>query len=261
MSVLVILALVLMRVTIPEKATPVKENFKNIILPLQISLTSFGHQIFDWVSSPFLFYKTVRHYQELEQKNGELESQIIQLTETKLENDRLSRLLDYSRNAARQYELITASVVGRDLGNWFGTVTLNKGANSGIKKDMIVLTPEGLVGRVVSASGYSSEVLLITDPRSGVSALIQENRTPGIVEGIAGDLGLVRMIHLSSDAPVCEGQVVVTAGMGSIFPKSIPVGRVIAARKESSGLFQSADIRPFADLNRLEEVLVIKRVY
>ncbi|RJQ30544.1 MAG: rod shape-determining protein MreC [Peptococcaceae bacterium] len=260
LSILVVFVLVSIRFTSPEKAIPMKESLKDVFLPVQISLASLGRRVYDWVSAPVLFYKTAGHYRELEQKIAELEGQITQLTETKLENERLSRLLDYSQTAAGQYEFITASVVGRDLGSWFGTVTLNKGTNSGIKKDMVVLTPDGLAGRVMSVSFYTSEVLLITDPRSGVSTLIQESRTPGIVEGITGDSGLVRMIHLPSDALVDVGQTIVTAGLGSIFPKGIPVGRVVAIRRESPGLFKSADIRPFADLNRLEEVLVIKQV-
>jgi len=260
LSILIVFVLVSIRFTSPEKAIPVKENLKDVFLPVQIGLASLGRQVYEWVSVPVLFYRTARHSRELEQEVAELESRITQLTEVKLENERLSRLLGYSQSAAGQYEFITASVVGRDLGSWFGTVTLNKGTNNGIKKDMAVLTPDGLVGRIMSVSDYTSEVLLITDPRSGVSTLIQESRTPGIVEGIAGDSGLVRMIHLPSDALVDEGQIVVTSGLGSIFPKSIPVGRVIAIRRESAGLFKSAELRPFADLNRLEEVLVIKRV-
>jgi len=138
---------------------------------------------------------------------------------------------------------------------------VNRGSGDGVAENMTVLIPEGLVGRVVAVSAATCEVLLFTDPRSGVGSLVQDTRTPGIIEGTAGSLGLARMIHIPNDAPVEAGQAVVTSGLGSVFPKGIPVGEIAGLRNESSGLFKSADIRPYADLNRLEEVLIVTRVH
>jgi len=263
LAVLVAAALAAMRITVPERArlTPVESVFRDAIAPVQIGLTWLGKQANHLISFPVSMYRAGERNQALEEEVARLESQVIQLNEFKLENERLTSLLGYKQVMAKTYNLLAASVVGRDPGNWFGTITLDRGINDGVKENMTVLTPEGLVGRVVSVSSATCEVLLITDPRSGVGSLIQDNRTSGIVEGITASSGMTRMIHIPNNAPVEVGQAVITSGLGSIFPKNIPVGRIAEIRSEPSGLFNSADVRPFADLSRLEEVLIIVGVY
>lgn len=263
LAVLVAVTLWAMRVTVPERArlTPLESKFRDVLAPVQTGLNWLGRQARHGVSFPVSMVGAAERSQALEQEVARLESQVTQLNEYKLESQRLSGLLNYKQVMAQRYNFLAASVVGRDPGNWFGTITLNRGSRDGVKENMTALTPEGLVGRVVSVSVSTCEVLLITDPRSGVGALVQDTRTPGIVEGTAGSSGMARMIHISNDAPVEGGQVVVTSGLGSVFPKGIPVGEIAGIRSESSGLFKSADIRPFANLNRLEEVLIMTSVF
>jgi rod shape-determining protein MreC len=208
--------------------------------------------------------QAAKKLQGLEEEVARLQSEVIRLSEFELENQRLTALLNYRQTMVRQYDFIAATVIGRDPGNWFGTITLNRGARDGVMENMTVLTPEGLVGRTISVSQATCEVLLITDPRSGVGALVQENRAPGIVDGTAASAGLAKMVHIPNGAEVVFGQAVVTSGIGSIFPKAIPVGTVVGIKSEPSGLFKSADIQPYAPLDRLEEVLVVtvvNRVY
>lgn len=263
LAILLTVTLAAMRLTMPERdwPAPLESKFRDVLAPVQSGLTWFGREARNLVSLPVSLVRAAERNRALEQEVARLESEIIRLNEYRLENQRLSELLNYEQHVAQKYDFLTASVVARDPGNWFGTVTLNRGFNNGVRENMTVLTPEGLVGRVVSVSASTCEVLLITDPRSGVGALVQDTRTPGIVEGIAGGLGVARMIHISNDAPVKEGQAVMTSGLGSIYPKGIPIGEITGVHKESSGLFKSADILPYADLNRLEEVLIVKKVF
>lgn len=262
LAVLVGVTLAAMRVTLPERAhmTPLESKFRDVQAPVQTGLTWMSRQVSHWVAFPVSMVGAAERNQALEQDVARLESQVTQLNEYKLENQRLSGLLNYKQVMAQKYNLLTASVIGRDQGNWFGTAILNRGAGDGVKENMTALTPEGLVGRVIAVSASTCEVLLITDPRSGVGALVQDTRTPGIIEGTAGSSGLARIIHIPNNAPVEEGQAVVTSGLGSVFPKGIPVGQITSIRNESSGLFKSADIRPSANLNSLEEVLIVTRV-
>jgi len=263
LAVLLSVTLAAMHVTVPERVrlTPLKFRFRDALAPVQVSFTWLGRQVHHLMSLPVSMIRAGERNQALEQEVARLESQVIQLNEYKLENERLSNLLNYKQVMAKRYNLLSASVISRDPGNWFGTIFLNRGTDDGVKENMAVLTPEGLVGRVIFVAPATCEVLLITDPRSGVGSLVQDTRTSGIVEGIAGSLGMARMIHIPNDAPVEVGQAVITSGLGSIFPKSIPVGEIAGIRSEPSGLFKSADIRPFADLSRLEEVLIITGVY
>ncbi|TEB07320.1 Cell shape-determining protein MreC precursor [Pelotomaculum schinkii] len=261
--VLVAVTLAAIHVTIPEPArlTPLGSKFRDVLAPAQSGLTWLSRQARQVVSLPVSLYGAAERSQALEQEVERLQSEIIQLNEYKAENQRLTDLLNYKQVMVQQYDLLVASVIARDPGNWFATVTLNRGSRDGVHENMTVLTPQGLVGRVITVTNANCEVLLITDPRSGVGSLIQETRTPGIVEGTVGSSGTARIIHIPNDAQVEEGQVVVTSGLGSIFPKGIPIGQIASVSIESAGLFKSADIRLFAGMNQLEEVLIVTKVY
>lgn len=259
LAVLVAVTLAAIRVTIPErtKLTSVESKFRDVLAPVQTGLAWVGRQGRYIVSLPVSMVGAAARSQALEQEVERLESEKIQYNEYLIENQRLSALLDYKKVMAGNYNFAIASVIGRDPGNWFGTLTLNRGSSEGIKENMSVLTPEGLVGRVIAVSASTCEVLMITDPRSGVGSLVQDTRTPGIVEGVAGASGIARMIHIPNNEPVEAGQAVVTSGQGSLFPKGIPVGRINSIQNEPSGLFLSAEISPFANLNSLEEVMIV----
>lgn len=263
LAILVAFALTAMRITVPERArlTSLELKIKDTLAPVQGGLTWLGRKVYHLASLPAAMVNAANTNARLEREVARLQGEVIKLSEYELENQRLSNIIGYRQVVLKRYDFITASVIGRDPGNWFGTVTLNKGSSDGVRENMTVLTPEGLVGRVIASSAATSEVLLITDPRSGVGALIQEGRFPGIVEGTAASSGLARMVHIPNGASIEDGQVVITSGVGSIFPKGIPIGTVAGIRKEPSGLFKNADIQPFAQLSKLEEVLLITKVY
>jgi len=260
--VLIAMALWAMRVTYMERArlTPLEIALKDTLAPIQGEFSRMGRQVSESVFLIFSIGEISAQNESLKRKVAQLEGELVRLQELEYENERLRRLLDFKSNMHGGYELVTAAVIARDPGNWFGTITLNKGSRDNIKKNMPVLTPCGLVGRVMAVSNNAAEVLLITDPRSGVGALIQENRVPGVVEGVANSSGYIRMIHIREDAPVEKGQTVVTSGMGGSFPKGIPVGTVVDVRKVASGLLKEALLRPFVDFNRLEEVFILTGV-
>ena len=262
LAVLVVVTLAAMRFTVPERIglTSLELKFRDVLAPVQTGLTWLGRQGSYLVSVPVSMVGAAARSQALEQEVERLESEKIKFNEYLLENQRLTALLDYKQVMINNYNFQIASVIGRDPGNWFGTLTLNRGSAEGVMENMTVLTPDGLVGRVITVTSSTSEVLLITDPRSGVGSLVQDTRTTGIVEGVAGSAGIARMIHIPNNALVEAGQAVVTSGQGSIFPKGIPVGIINNIQNEPSGLFLSADIIPYANINKLEEVLIVTYV-
>lgn len=261
--VLIAFTLAAIRLTTPDPArlTPLSSKFRDVLAPAQSGLTWLSRQVSFVVSLPVSMFGAVERSHALEQEVERLQNEIIRLNEYKAENQRLTDLLNYKQVVPQQYDLLVASVIARDPGNWFATVTLNRGSSDGVRENMTVLTPKGLVGRIIAVTNTNCEVLLISDPRSGVGSLVQETRTPGIVEGTVGTSGMARIIHIPNDAQIAEGQVVVTSGLGSIFPKGIPVGTIASVRAESAGLFKTADIHLFAPMNQLEEVFIVTRVY
>lgn len=198
--------------------------------------------------------------EELKKKVAELEGRVYALREKELENERLHNLLAYKEEKAENYELSLAKVIGRDPGNWYKKVVINRGSAQGIEKDMVVVTHEGLVGMVISTTSNTAEVLMIIDTESAVGAKIMEIRdTPGVISG-NGKSDYMEMIHLPHNVAIENGQTIVTSGLGGLYPEGILVGTVISVEMEPNGLMKNARIKPFVDFNRLEEVFVILQV-
>jgi rod shape-determining protein MreC len=189
----------------------------------------------------------------LQREAGILQRRIDQLEEQVLETQRLQGLL--AMRDAWRAEFVAARVVGKDSTNWFKTILIDRGSRAGMRRNLPVAAPEGLVGRIVDVTPSTAKVQLITDPVSVAGALMQRTRVTGIVIGNLGAGLRVRYLPLLADVVV--GDEVVTSGMGGIFPKGIPVGRVTAVERTSGALFQEAVLQPKVDLGRLEEVVVL----
>ena len=182
-----------------------------------------------------------------------LQRRISYLEEQALETQRLQGLL--AMKEISRAEFLAARVVGKDATNWFKTVLIDRGSLAGVRRNLPVVAPDGLVGRVVEVTPTTAKVQLITDPVSAAGGLIQRTRVIGIVSGSLGAGLKVRYLPLMADIVI--GDEVVTSGMGGVFPKGIPLGRVIAAERRSGALFQEATLAPKVDLSRLEEVLIL----
>jgi len=120
---------------------------------------------------------------------------------------------------------------------------------------MPVVTDRGLVGRIVDVHPYTSEILLIDDASSSVNAMTQTSRAPGALRGRVGQDPLLDLIP--PDVEVSIGEIVITSGLGSKFPKGVVIGQVVEIIQNDNQAFQQAVVRPTVDLNRLELVLVI----
>lgn len=183
-----------------------------------------------------------------------LKRRIQQLEDQALETQRLQRLLGLRENWPAEY--LSARVVGKDATNWFKSILLDRGSLDGVRRNMPAVTADGLVGRVVDVTATASRVQLLTDPVSSVGGLVQRTRVTGIVSGNLGAVARVRYLPLLAD--VVAGDEVVTSGMGGVFPKGIPVGRITAVERRSGALFAEALLIPAAELGRLEEVMLLK---
>jgi len=256
---LILAVLLVMKNTgLKEAAMPPLEGaWRDVSAPVQKVCVSVTRWLGNVLARPFALINASRQNEQLTGEVAELKARLQELEEYRLENERLKKLLDLQTRPPGNWKLIAATVVGRDPGNWFKTITLDKGSRQGVQVNMPVLVPEGLVGRVVEVSANTAQVMLITDPRSAVSSLIQENRSPGIVEGTADPSGRLRMIHIPYDVFVRKGQVVITSGLGSLFPKGIVIGQILEVKKDPTGLFYNATIQSLVDFNRLEEVLIV----
>src|SRR5689334_21506474 len=190
----------------------------------------------------------------LKQEMDWLRGENNQLREAAAATQRLTSLLQFKEQALPS--MVAAQVIGRDSSNRYKSVILNKGDSDGIQKDMGVITPAGVVGRVVKTTGGTSVVLLLTDPNNAIAGLIQRPRYEGIVEGIPQ--GRARLKYIPMRSAVKEGDRVVTSGLVGGFPRGLAIGTITAIDREEGALFQTAELTPEVDLNRVEEVLVIQ---
>jgi rod shape-determining protein MreC len=189
----------------------------------------------------------------LQREAAILQRRISQLEEQALETQRLQGLLAMRETSQAKY--LAARVVGKDATNWFKTILIDRGSQSGLRRNQPVVAPDGVVGRVVEVTPTAAKIQLITDPVSAAGGLIQRTRVTGIVSGNLGAGLKVRYLPLLADIAV--GDEVITSGMGGVFPKGVPLGRVTAVERRSGALFQEATLAPKVDLARLEEVLIL----
>ena len=187
---------------------------------------------------------------ELEQLKG----QNSQLREAAAATERLTALLEFK--GQEMFPMVAAQVIGRDTGNWYRAIIINKGESDGFRPDMGVVTPAGVVGRIVKTTAATSVVLLVTDPNNAIAGLVQRTRDEGVIEGTTSGLARLKYIPLLSTAR--PGDRVVTSGLVGGFPRGLSIGTITRIDKSEGALFQSAEVTPEVDAGLVEEVLVIQ---
>ena len=153
--------------------------------------------------------------------------------------------------------MLPAQVIGRDPTGWFKSIIIDKGSDSGLGLDMPVVNAYGVVGRIVSVSPNYAKILLIIDQNSAVDCLVQRSRDRGMLKGLMGETCKLDYVVKSED--VIVGDIVITSGLGGVFPKGLPVGRVLNVKDMTGELFKDIEIEPAVDFSKLEEVLVITK--
>ncbi len=200
----------------------------------------------------------IRRNDKLERENQELRLLIARTESVEQENARLRQMLVWQRQ--QPWKLRLANVVLREPANWWRTVQIDLGSRNGISNNLPILTPNGfLIGRISSVSVTRSQVVLLGDANCRVSARVEnEARDTGVISA-AGPLDseLVELRYLSRNAVLTPGQNVVTSGLGGIFPKNLPIGKVVDSQPVEFGFQTLARVRLGANLDALEEVWVV----
>ncbi len=210
---------------------------------------SFSH-FFDYFA---LFWKTFEEQQQNRTRITELESKLELYQEAVHENQRLKKLLDFKGTV--QGNSVASRVIGWDLTPWRKMIILDKGRKQGIKQDMAVVVPEGLIGRVLEVGSSTCRVILLIDPEARVSGIASDSRGNGLIAG--NGTGVLEFRFLDMDAGIAVEETVLTSGLTQLFPKGIRIGKIKSLSKDKDGLHLTAQIMPFASFSKLEEVLCI----
>ena len=193
---------------------------------------------------------TNKENRALRAENRQIKVQIGFLKEKERENQRLRAILNLQK--AQKMAFIPAQVIGYDPISKYQLITINRGHSHGVRKKMLALTEEGVVGYVFRALSHFSQIILLTDPHTALSAIVERSRVRGVVEGEGGQFCKLKYLKKRDD--VREGDVVTTSNLNFLALKGLPIGQVIEVKNQ--GLTQDVTIRPFVNPSRLEEVLI-----
>jgi rod shape-determining protein MreC len=195
----------------------------------------------------------------LQEQNARLRLENLMLSDRAEATARLERLLMFAPldGWSEQGARIIAHRMGPAA--TLDTLTVDRGSLAGVRDDMPVISLEGVVGRVLRCASSAAHVLLLSDPNSRVSVMGKDNRSQGIVVGQGRGRNL-KVEYIKLNAPIEPGEMLVTSGLSGIFPKGLPVARVKTVHRSDISLFLSITAEPLVDVNKLEEVLLLKRM-
>lgn len=227
---------------------------------------------FDWIKSGTSgIFKEVRTVEEMEKRITELENDNARLYAEnqfipglRAENQRLKEMLGFQDDS--KFTLLACRIIEREPSSWWNRLIVNRGTahEPGLKPDMPVVGPRGVIGKTGIVSEYTTQIILLVDENCKVSAITENSRSRGIIQGqtrIQGKEALCQMNYIPRDAELAVGERVYTTGLGGTFPANLLIGTIISAPPLSSdrnfGLYRDAIIKPTSDLNNLDEVFII----
>lgn len=190
---------------------------------------------------------------DLMEENARLSARNVELEEAALTAQRLQELLDLK--STYNLQATAARVIAGSTDSWTATVTIDKGTNAGIAVGMPVVDQYGAVGQVISCAGTTSTVRLLSDEGSSVSAMVQSSRAQGMLEGSID--GTLHLKYIRTDQTVNVGDIVVTSGLGGVFPKGLPLGKVSSIEAAPGSTYYDIVIEPYSKQGSLEEVNVV----
>jgi rod shape-determining protein MreC len=190
--------------------------------------------------------------EQLKKDVGDLRVQLQQERALAQQTQSLQKLLDLKTNTA--LSTTAATVIAGGASPEFRTITIDKGTNDGLRADMAVIAPAGVVGRVIQPSSRASKIQLLIDRNAAAGALIERTRAQGVVVGSGSDD--LRMEYVPGSAELKAGDVVVTSGIDGIYPKGFVIGQIQSVRR-GAGEYSDIVIKPAVDFSSLEAVLVV----
>jgi rod shape-determining protein MreC len=251
---LAIAAIVLMLAGQLALLDPVENVTLNVTAPVQSALRGVTDPLADWVNNVTDAGALSEENRRLRAENERLTNDLARLREQGIANQQAAAL-DAVRAQFPEETFLAASVVGRDTSNLRQLIAIDAGRSDGVREGMIVVSEgRSLVGTITKVLDDYSWVMLITDPKSAVSAMVQESRAQGVVAGNYD--GSLNMEFVGQGAAVKEGDFVITSGLGGGFPPGVTIGRVSDVETRDQDLFQRVTVDRLASLSNLERVLV-----
>ena len=228
----------------------------SVLAPIQMGVSGTVGEIASVVDTMQRVRDLAHQNNEYRDEIHQLESELVRMRELEVENRDLRNLLAMKERTGPG-ALVPVSVIARDDTPYVEAITIDRGANDGIRQDAVVITHKGLVGRVERVNPLSAKVRLINDLNSSVGVRLQtESRTTGVLRGQSqGNLMVIAYIPQTDG--VQPGDVVITSGLGEVYPEGLVVGKVARVERKDADPFQAAVVEPAVDMDKLERLYVL----
>lgn len=254
---LVVLSLVMCTMSARESGsgffTTLRGGFMTVTTPLRVvgsALTTPFQALGNVFSNLTATQETLS---DLREENERLLAKNAELQEEAQAAKRLQDLLGLQSSYSLQST--AARIISTSTDSWSRTVVIDRGSSSGLAIGMPVTNSSGAIGQIIECGPTSATVRLIADENSSVSALVQSSRAQGVLKGSAG--GTLHLTLIATDQSVSVGDSVVTSGLGGVYPKGLPLGRVLSVNKNDGDLYYTIVVEPPSSAESFEEVLVI----
>lgn len=255
---IIILILVVMFSNNEDNGSFVENFASKIVMPVQNGLTYLKNKI----SGNNTFFTDINKLKEenekLKNKNKDLEKSLKEIENIKTENETLKEYLGLTEKYSN-YKTIPGDVINKDISNYSRTITLNIGNKDGVKKDMTVISEEGLVGYVESVTDNTAKVQTIIDPASSVSAMMSTTKDSIVCKGTLENKSSLKAMYIPTEASVIQGDSLQTSGLGGIYPKGIQIGTIKKVVETENLTDRYALVETAVDFNKLNSVLVINQ--
>ncbi len=225
----------------------------DLMAPAQSFLTNFQRGIGTYIEDYVLNFNASKENKTLKANIAQLQTEIFAYREQAKESERLRELLKFGQELPGKK--IVARVVSWDSADEYKVVRINRGTKDGVKLQSVVTSAGGVVGYVFRLTDHYADVITILDPTNRVDGVVERLRSHGIVEGYSR--GRCVMKYVSRTEPIILNDIVLTAGLGNVYPKGLKIGYISRIERESYGTTQHVEVTPLVNFSKLEEVLVI----
>ncbi len=229
---------------------------REALAPVQNAFSTASQWVTESVGAVGSFPRLHEENRELRRNVARLEAELFALRSVQAQNVRLREMLDLKPHLPAQS--VVARVVARPTEHWFAHITINRGRSDGLRAGLPVVDERGIVGQVESVTPQTARVILLVDPKSAVGGVVVGTDEPVLVEGIGDPTGQRASVQpLVRDSGLTVGDEVVTSGLSRVFPKGLPIGRVVEVARSEGELRSQGILQPYVDFARLDWVSVI----
>ena len=245
--------------SLQSDANGISSSVSTVVSPLQKIVYNINSRVKETVDFFLNFSEVKLENEELKKKNTKLANELIEYESLKDEVERLREALNFTESRSN-YNYVGVNIIGYSGSSLSDGYIIDKGSNDGIDKNMVVVSSKGLVGKVTKVASNFAIVQSILNENIAVAVMDQQTReATGVLQGLSDkkDTNMTVVYNLPIDSDVKEGDIIITSGLGKIYPKEIPVGTVVSVEEDNVRVMKSAVVEPFVNFNEVEELFVV----